>query len=513
MLKVKCTRGREEINNNYINFNQKLREFIHIANEMADKGELEFVVITGDLVDFASLGWDDEPNTAENNWKTFINIIIGAGTEKIKGNEGIKVAVFTATGNHDWRLHPYDPNLGDYNESYGLEKEELKHYAYKCFDSAEYPEDERTKLSKAIVSDAFNKLNVDAFTDKMKVKFSKYLFTRFMTWILGTTFALGGAGFISYTRKFTHVLIIAVVGILLWWLKKIAEQKLHKFADFIVDNPLHAEASALHFYLKHINSYLDYAFHYGVHTFIVMDTGADVFIGKLLDGKEIKHLKKMSIQDNVLGGSPDSRAFDSEQNYYNWSQIVWLEKVLSCLNPKNTKTSSRIFIFLHAPPINPKEEKDFEWSKLWESRRKNPKWIPEDECNLTYGSINHYLSQFFYLCLGYRESELVDATIKPSLRNVDLVFLGHAHKNIEFRIKKDKNNEIRIFSEVYSQLLDADNTSDWWRNKKPVIVQTAACGLKGKTDTDPPYFRKIIVNNKGQVVDFRVRNNKGIVKF
>ena len=127
VLKVRSKRERKAIIDSYINFNYKLREFIRIANDMADRGELDFVVITGDLVDFAFHGWEDEPNAAENNWRIFIHIITGAGKEKENGNPGIKVAVFTSTGNHDWRLHPYDPNLLDYHESFGLEKDELEH--------------------------------------------------------------------------------------------------------------------------------------------------------------------------------------------------------------------------------------------------------------------------------------------------------------------------------------------------------------------------------------------------
>lgn len=518
VLKVKCKRSREEIEKSYLNFNDKLREFISIANDMADKGELDFVVITGDLVDFAFHGWEDEPNVAENNWKTFINIVTGAGKEKAKGNSGIKVAIFTSTGNHDWRLHPYDPNLGDYNKSFGLEKEELKHYEYRSFDSTEYPEDERTKLSREIMSNGFKKLNIDAFADKGKVRLAKFLSTKVTTWVLRAMvgLGLGGAGVAGYMTKFIYLGIIGVVWALVWAGEKYMNWWVRKQVDLIIDNPLHAEAKALHYYLKHINPYLDYGFQYGNHSFIVMDTGADVFVGRLLDGKEMKDIKRMSIEDNILGGSPDSRAFDSEQSCYNWSQIVWLEKVLSVLD--NMDGNKRTFIFLHAPPINLKEDNDFVWSNLWERRRERPKWIARDECNLTYGTINHYLSQFFYLCIGYRESELVREKVEPSLRKVDLVLSGHAHRNSEFRIEKewvakDKKYEIRIYSEMYSQLLDAGNPDKWWEEHRPVVVQIASCGLQGKTDRDPPYFRKVTMNGKGQIIDFRVMNNGGVVRF
>lgn len=511
VLKVKNRRSREDIKGNYINFNKNMREFIRKANDMADAGELDFVVINGDLVDFSFHGWEDETNPDENNWKSFINIITGAGKEKEeeRRNIGLKVAAFTSTGNHDWRLHPYNPNQGKYNETFGLEKEELKHYKYKSFDSSEYPEDERAKLSKEITSKAFNKLNLNVFTftDKWGIKATKYLSGIVTTWALRVlpVLGLGGVKIAGYDVKvLIGSVILGITYLAIWGIKKYVKYKTQQLVDMIIDNPLHAEVRALHYYLKHINPYLDYAFQYGEHGFIVMDTGADVFVGQLLDEKEIGHVKKMSFEDNILGGSPDSRAFDSEQAYCNWSQIVWLEKVMTAIS-KKTDDKSKIFAFLHAPPINPPDDKGFDEKKsnLLESNRRKPGWIPEDEYNLTYGTINHYLSQFFYLCMGYRESELGEQDVERKLRQVDIVFSGHAHRNIEFRIEKDKNHEVRIYMDEYSKT--PNNSYEWW-GSSPVIVQTASCAVHGRLDKFPPYYRKVAINESGQITDFKVSN-------
>jgi len=521
VLKVKCKRERKDIMEVFRNFNDRFREFIHTANDMADRGELDFVVITGDLVDFAFHGWEDEPNAAENNWRIFIHIITGAGKEKENGNPGIKVAIFTSTGNHDWRLHPYDPNMGSCRDAFGLHKDELEHYEYKSFDSQEYPEDKRAKRSKALTSKALKKLNVAAlkFKDKQKVRLTKLVYSKIATWVLGGMGVLGGLEEgvrLTWLASKLWLIVLGLLGAGLGWgIKKALERLFRKMADVLVDNPLNAEAKAFHYYLAHINPYLDYAFQYGDHSFIVMDTGADVFIGQLLDDKELKHIKHMSLEDNILGGSPDSRAFDSDQAYYNWSQIVWLERVLETVGQK-ANARSKTLIFLHAPPVNP--DKEDEWKKLWESERLEPKWIPKDECNLTYGTINHYLSQFFYLCMGYRESELVKEEVEPSLREVDLIFSGHAHRNIEFRLEKewvatDKKHEIRIYSDVYSQILNKGNPERDWKKYKPVIVQTASCGLHGKYDEKPPYYRKVTIDGTGQITGFRVRDKQGIVDF
>ena len=120
--------------------------------------------------------------------------------------------------------------------------------------------------------------------------------------------------------------------------------------------------------------------------------------------------------------------------------------------------------------------------------------------------------------MGYRESELANEDVEPSLRRIDLVFSGHAHRNIEFRLEKewvatDKKHEIRIYSDVYSQILNKGNPERNWEKYKPVIVQTASCGLHGKYDENPPYYRKVTIDGTGQITGFRVRDKQGIVDF
>lgn len=546
VLKEKNGRGRDEIIKSYINFNENLRRFIKKANELVDEGKLDFVVITGDIVDYAFHGWEGEPNYDENNWKTFVNIITGTGLEgTIRNNVGIKVAIFTSTGNHDWRLHPYDPNGTDYNrKSFGLNQQELNHYNFKYFDSTEYPGDKRARLSEEITSDALKKMNFKAFPimDKLK-KYSilcvhKPWFQRAFP-ILGLTSAAGGMwtrGNPTNIGKGIYVVIVLASWIAPWLLRKLVERILRKTVDFVIDNPLHAEACALHYYLRYVNPYLDYAFSYGGHTFIVMDTGSDVFVGQLLDGKKAKELKRISLADNILGGSPDSRAFDSEKIYYNWSQIIWLEKALLAISNKQ-QGKNKTFVFLHAPPINPPD--DIDLSEVRESKLngKSDKWIPAPEehsliyeyyrlivtfikskfckpgikklkpgegCNLTYGSVNHYLSQFFYLCLGYRESELTERDSQRKFNPVDIVFSGHAHKNIEFRIEKGtevRNQEVKHVIRIYHDCYSNNGGYNCW-GESPVVVQTAACGIAGDNDNKPPYYRNVAIDNSSKITGF-----------
>jgi Calcineurin-like phosphoesterase len=94
----------------FVNFNEHLRQFIRWANKAADAGELDFVWALGDLVDFVHLGLvAREPR--DNNWSTLIDMLISCPHERERGNRGLRVPLFTAPGNHDWRTYPYPPDL------------------------------------------------------------------------------------------------------------------------------------------------------------------------------------------------------------------------------------------------------------------------------------------------------------------------------------------------------------------------------------------------------------------
>ena len=338
--------------------------------------------------------------------------------------------------------------------------------------------------------------------------------------------------------KMTWINVVPAGGAALGWVAQWTAKRFSRWAaNLLVDNPLHAEVSALHYYFTHINPYLDYAFSYGQTHFIMMDSGSDVFIGNLLDGKEVRDLKRASFTDNFIGASPDSRAFDSERTHNNWSQIVWLEKVLDATSIGDRDT---VFVSLHAPPLNAPNQLYRElgwWERLvyqfnrrfrgrfriypriesWaETRESHPlrktqhPWIAKEEIDLSFGTVNHYLSQFFYLCLGLRESEHRRGPSVGTHTKVSMVLAGHAHRNIEFSIGLDYDthkheNQVRVFSDVYSQ--PPTHLGQEWKSR-PLVVQTAACGPTGRNDTGPPYYRRIEVSNS-QIQDFRVFDKNG----
>jgi hypothetical protein len=610
IVKDKTTEQRGRIEGRFVNYNDKFREFIVKANKLAGKGELDFVVITGDLVDFAYHGWESEVNWDENNWKCFVDIVTGRGKEgeRKKPNPGIQIAIFTSTGNHDWRLYPYDPK--SYSKSLGVDACDLKNFDYKSFDSSEYVGSGQVRVSRALGRRSWARLNMAAlglrgFLSSTGKTLAPLAVSKALPAILLT---LSGAGIVGpavvhyFTRQpgesavgwpdSPYWYFSPLLGVLVFMSRKSLQAGACWLADRIISllGSLHADATALHYYFAYINPYLDYAFQIGDHNFIVMDTGADIFTGNL-DRKSWRSIKNMSVEDNVLAMSPDSRAFDTGQEYYNWSQIVWLEKLLSTL--RENKSKGRTFVFLHAPPLNlPKKFPNLDlgwlqpaWNRVGRILRKRNKvfrrrggiffrrsslrslwigeidqnelreevrvdcgktrYIPYNECDLTFGTTKNYLSEFLHLCLGYREGDLSSPKghgffcrirtflrlllgvvnsngkkteqntprVTPTVKSVDLVFSGHAHRNIEFRIEMDKNHRILAYSDWYSLGWPRKQLRIPPRRRGSVIVQTAACGLYGGQANKPPYFRRITIGARGRIESFRLWNLKGQVKL
>jgi hypothetical protein len=248
--------------------------------------------------------------------------------------------------------------------------------------------------------------------------------------------------------------------------------------------PIEAGVNSLHYYFLHINPYFNYAFSLKNHYFIMMDTGPDCFTGQFLWDEGNKKVGVLSLMDGILGGSPDSMAFYPPNEYYAPGQISWLENVLSAIENKQ-ENNGKIFICLHAPPINVAKRPSIPADH-------NEVLLVREKVNATFGTINHFLSQFFHLCMGRKEK---DAAHSGPI--VDMVLCGHAHQDIEFRI----DSNIRIYHGNYSSKPDAAQTFD---SNRPYILQTAACGPAAMEMgfNNPPYYRTIHLDSNGNVTRF-----------
>ncbi|MBD3351277.1 MAG: hypothetical protein GF364_07300 [Candidatus Lokiarchaeota archaeon] len=112
------------------NFNNNLRMFIYQANDAYKRGELDFIVLTGDLVDFVSPRRFRSYEFKYSNWKVFLDILLGKPIKNENAGllqpEEILVPIYSLPGNHDYRGHSYPPTFG--NEMLGFTNEEMKLY-------------------------------------------------------------------------------------------------------------------------------------------------------------------------------------------------------------------------------------------------------------------------------------------------------------------------------------------------------------------------------------------------
>lgn len=527
----------------FINFNNRLRSFIQRANYLADSGELDFVLALGDLVDFVHQGLGEDQ--AENsNWQTLADIFTGGGCEKsARNNEGLRVPMLTTTGNHDWRPFPYDPGLNA--KTFRTPKKDLDEFDYLYADTTEAVGAKIAEVHSKLIAKGspilarswwgtatgkglswFMSLGARLWTRTLAIG------TRFLRTVLTLLFAAGSgivygsrswlsqglaklasrmhlgtwSSYSWFARGFVAslglVAAAAALALALALLRMIGDwltEALRKKITGLI--AIESGANGLNDYFLKFNPYFNYAFGLEDCYFVIMDSGHDALTGQSFWDEGGKKIRRLTIKDNILGGSPESMAFFPPNEFYPYSQIAWLETVLDCIRRRHAQPAPevlrpyRTIVGLHAPPSNlsPKQR-----VRADRQRGKQPLLLPRKfwhSYDIHYGTINHYVSQFFYICLGFRESDLG----APRGPGIDLVLSGHAHWNIEFRLQRPRNVSIQApwhpevyYGEFSSEVEAHPNQPNLEWN--PLLLQTAACGPPSDTAQKNPYYRRIHID-------------------
>jgi hypothetical protein len=523
----------------FINFNNNLRRFIHHANDLADHGKLDFVLMLGDLVDFLEHNHSDQDDYGENSWKLFRDILTGAetGGAGIEKNPGIKVPVFTSTGNHDWRFFPYPPACNA--AAYGLDKKSMR--ALDPF-WADDPE-ELTKKTKefyqkmlgegALLSNVMlggrylhkvgdwlrnmrDKFREPQRSTKVRGNLLDWFLPRMATWQVqllapltaSSLTAIGSKvplikGLLNHLHSSPLEMLSVVIAGVSGFMNGIIG-----FVKFLVrwKSPqlmaLEAGWKALRDYFLFINPYFNYAFQIDKNYFLILDTGFDCLRAQRFWDDGRKKLGPISIKDALLGGSPDSMGFYDANEFYPYSQIAWIEGLLRHISKveDNPNSLARIFVGMHTPPINLSKKQRLKADILMQGKQEIP--LERGKYDIRYGSINHYLSQFLHLCLGRAEGRP-----EERFRQFTMTLAGHAHWRLECCLLWDEVvNKPTVYYGDYTG--EPSATQDYLKMLRPLIPQTPAIGPRGDDSfsQSPPHFRWIEIDEWGTVLDARVTN-------
>ncbi len=120
----------EPLRKRLINPNNNLRKFIRIMNKKVLRNELDFIVLTGDLIDYSTLSnlpadFNEFSNFHYNNsnWKVLKDILLNKHQKVRRGiirGEEILCPIYTIPGNHDFRPYHYDIRWGNLYKKIGL---------------------------------------------------------------------------------------------------------------------------------------------------------------------------------------------------------------------------------------------------------------------------------------------------------------------------------------------------------------------------------------------------------
>ncbi|MHA2289007.1 MAG: metallophosphoesterase, partial [Promethearchaeota archaeon] len=119
------------------NFNYTLRKLIEFANDRVSEKNLDFMFMTGDLIDYLNIARGNYQY--KNNFQVFLDILLGRNKglsnppylesdDEFINKQEIMVPIFTTIGNHDYRKEHYGMRFGQLHKIFGMTHSDVKGY-------------------------------------------------------------------------------------------------------------------------------------------------------------------------------------------------------------------------------------------------------------------------------------------------------------------------------------------------------------------------------------------------
>lgn len=119
------------------NFNYSLRKLIEFANNKASERNLDFMLMTGDLIDYLNIARGNYQY--KNNFFVFLDILLGrnkgldkppflGSDDEFVNKQEIMVPIFTTLGNHDFRKSHYGMRFSQIHKIFGMTHSDVKGY-------------------------------------------------------------------------------------------------------------------------------------------------------------------------------------------------------------------------------------------------------------------------------------------------------------------------------------------------------------------------------------------------
>jgi len=127
----------EDLRHGKYNFNYNLRKLIEFINHRVKESELDFVLMTGDLIDYIDIARGNYQY--KHNFHVLHDLLLGlnrgldeppylGNDEEYVNKKEIMAPIFTIVGNHDYRKAHYSVRMGNMPKIFGMTKKDLKKY-------------------------------------------------------------------------------------------------------------------------------------------------------------------------------------------------------------------------------------------------------------------------------------------------------------------------------------------------------------------------------------------------